>query len=130
MKPLHATALLFSWLLLVALYAAHDAGAVPGTSSKAENVALTDRAGAARLWRRSRQIVRSKLQDKAPLEFRRMFFRRAGEHGLVTCGWVRPTTGSGSADAGLRFISDGTVSGTYLQTEVPGFGSIWREYCR
>lgn len=78
---------------------------------------------------KSMAMTRIKLAVPQSAQFRDVFFHTAENGAAVTCGEVNSKNKAGQFSGFQKFVSAGTPDLTFLQSDVPGFDQIWKQYC-
>jgi len=93
-------------------------------------VAVMDRADAARLWQHSRRAIRARFADPDAVRFHDMWFAPDSAGAPVTCGRIQTAGRDARAAAALRrFVSGGTPATTRLDDRTAAFDALWRKRC-
>ncbi|HEJ7996881.1 TPA: hypothetical protein SMI16_002310 [Serratia liquefaciens] len=73
--------------------------------------------------------VKSKVKDPSSVKFMNDFTSFHAGEGYY-CGLVDSKNSFGAYTGMQRFVSNGVVSGTFLQEEVNDFSSVWDKFCK
>lgn len=75
-----------------------------------------------------KNAVKEKLKDPSSAKFMNDFSNFYEGKGYY-CGLVDSKNSFGAYNGMQKFVSNGSISGTFLQEEVTGFSSTWDKFC-
>jgi len=79
---------------------------------------------------RGKDAVKTRLKDPSSAQFRNVYFHRGADNIPVSCGEVNSKNGFGGYVGFQRFVSAGKPELTFLEKEVSGFNTTWKQFCK
>ena len=83
------------------------------------------------LVEKGKRAIKEKLKDPKSAQFRNVYFHRGKNGSRMVCGQVNSKNSFGGFSGFQHFVSTGTSSLTFLETEISSkdFPEVWNRYC-